>query len=98
ITRDFSSSGIFFETDKSFTPGQAIEFTMVLEHVDPQGPVRLKCIGEIIRVEEIGQKIGVAATIKSYSFEASGGPEKRQGEGGGPKEGGGAEKIKGKCK
>src|SRR4030042_2288780 len=69
ITRDFSSSGIFFETDKSFTPGQAIEFTITLEYADPAGPIRMKRLGEIVRVEESGQKIGVAATIVSNSFE-----------------------------
>ena len=68
ITRDFNGSGIFFETDRRFSPGQPIEFTIVLEHVDPAHPVRLKCRGEIVRVEESGQKIGVAATISSYSF------------------------------
>jgi hypothetical protein len=69
ITRDFSSSGIFFETDKSFTPGQPVKFTIVLEYVDLKGPIRMKCRGEILRVEKSGQKIGVAATINSYSFE-----------------------------
>src|SRR4030042_1573641 len=66
ITRDCSSSGIFFETDKSFAPGQAIEFTIVLEHVDPDRPVRLKCMAEIVRVGASGHKIGVAAAIHSY--------------------------------
>ena len=70
ITRDFSGSGVFFETDRSFSPGQPIEFSIVLEHIDPDRPVRLKCRGEIIRVEESGQKIGVAAAINSYTFEA----------------------------
>jgi len=69
VTRDFSSSGIFFETDRSFSLGQPIEFTIVLEYADPAGPIRMKCRGEIVRVEESGQKIGVAATIDSYSFE-----------------------------
>ena len=69
ITRDFSGSGVFFETDRSFSPGQSIEFTLVLEHIDPERPVRLKCRGEIIRVEESGQKIGVAAAMSSYTFE-----------------------------
>jgi hypothetical protein len=40
-----------------------------LEHIDPERPVRLKCLGEIIRVEDSGQKIGVAAAINSYTFE-----------------------------
>jgi len=69
LTRDFSASGIYFETDRSFLPGQPLEFTIFLEHADAAGPVRVKCLGEIVRVEENGNKIGVAATINSYSFE-----------------------------
>lgn len=69
VTRDFSSSGIFFETDRSFTPGQSIEFTIMLDYADPAGPIHMKCRGEIVRIEESGPKIGVAAVIHSYSFE-----------------------------
>jgi hypothetical protein len=69
FTRDFSASGIFFEADRLFSLGQPIEFTLFLEHIDAAGPVRMKCMGEIVRVEENGKKIGVAATINSYSFE-----------------------------
>jgi len=69
VTRDFSNSGIFFETDKSFSHGQPIEFSIVLEHLYPGRPVRLKCQGEVIRVEDKGQKVGVAATIGSYTIE-----------------------------
>ncbi|MBU3931978.1 MAG: PilZ domain-containing protein [Proteobacteria bacterium] len=69
ITRDFSGSGVFFETDRSFSPGQPIEFILVLEHIEPERPVRLKCRGEILRVEENGQRIGVAASINLYAFE-----------------------------
>jgi hypothetical protein len=69
ITRDFSGSGVFFETDRSFTPGQPIEFALVLKHIDPERTVRLKCRGKIVRIEESGQKIGVAAVINSYTFD-----------------------------
>jgi hypothetical protein len=69
ITRDFSGSGVYFETDRAFNIGQIIEFSIVLEHIDPERPVRLKCMGEIVRVEENDQKIGVAAAIKSYTVE-----------------------------
>ena len=69
VTRDFSGSGVFFETEKSFSLGQSIEFTIVLEHIDPGHPIRLNCRGKIVRVEEKGQKIGVAASIQSYTFE-----------------------------
>jgi hypothetical protein len=69
MTRDLSSSGVFFETDGSFSPGQSIEFTVVLEHLYPDRPVCLKCKGAIVRVENNGQRIGVAATIDSYTIE-----------------------------
>jgi len=69
ITRDLSGSGIFFETDGSFSPGQTIEFSLVLEHLYPDRPVCLKCKGAIVRIENSGQKIGVATTIDSYSIE-----------------------------
>jgi hypothetical protein len=70
FTQDCSASGIFFETERSFSPGQSIEFTLFLEHIDAAGPVRVKCLGKVVRVEENGKKIeGVAATINSYSFE-----------------------------
>lgn len=78
ITRDFSSSGIFFETDKSFTQGQPIDFTIALENVDPDRLVRVKCRGKIIRIEEGGQRIGVAVAISSYNFERPQDPEKKQ--------------------
>jgi hypothetical protein len=69
ITRDFSTSGVFFETDCSFSLGQPIDFTLVLEHYDPERPVHLKCRGKITRVEESGQKIGVATAIDSCAIE-----------------------------
>ncbi|MCG6537154.1 MAG: PilZ domain-containing protein [Syntrophales bacterium LBB04] len=68
-TRDVSSSGIFFETDGSFTPGQSIEFSIFLEHLYPDRPALLKCKGSIVRVEKSGEKIGVATTIDFYSIE-----------------------------
>jgi hypothetical protein len=78
VTRDFSSTGIFFETEKSLTQGQPIDFTIVLENVDPERPVRVKCRGEIIRTEETGQKIGVAVAISSYNFDKPPDPEKKK--------------------
>jgi hypothetical protein len=69
ITRDFNVSGIYFETDRPLSAGQSIEFSIVLKHTDPDRPLHLKCQGEIIRIEESGPKIGVAASIKSFSFD-----------------------------
>ena len=69
-TQNCSASGVFFVTDRPFTPGQLIEYTLFLEHIDAAGPVRLKCQGKVVRVEKNGKKMGgVAATINSYSLE-----------------------------
>ena len=68
ITRDLSSSGIFFESDDSFLPGQTIEFSIVLEYLYPDNPVCIKCSGAIVRVEKNRKKICIAATIDSYSL------------------------------
>jgi hypothetical protein len=67
MTRDLSSSGVYFETDGSFTPGQPIKYSIVLEYLYPEHPVCLMCEGKIVRVQKEGDKIGVAATIDSYS-------------------------------
>jgi hypothetical protein len=68
ITRNFSSSGIFFETDCSFIANQPMEFTLLLNYMDSEHPVHVKCKGESVRVEQYGQKTGVAATIDSYTI------------------------------
>ena len=68
ITRDLSGSGVFFETDGSFSTGQAIEFSIILEHLYPDRAVRLQCKGMVVRVEKKDQKIGVATTIDSYTI------------------------------
>ncbi len=68
-TRDFSSSGIYFETNRSFSLGQTIEFNILLKRIDPEHTMRVKCHGMILRVEDNGSRMGVAAAIDSYKFE-----------------------------
>ncbi|MEN6373169.1 MAG: PilZ domain-containing protein [Smithella sp.] len=70
FTQNCSASGVYFITEKSFSLGQDVEYTLFLEHIDAAGPVRLKCQGKVVRVEKNGKKMGgVAATINSYSLE-----------------------------
>lgn len=72
-TRDVSLSGVFFETDQSFSPAEAIQLALVLEHVHPGRPVRLHCEGRVVRVNREDGKLGVAVAITSYGF----GPHER---------------------
>ncbi len=69
ITRDFSTSGIYFETDQSFSTRDSVELALCLEHLHLEHLFYLKCRGEVVRVEQGREKTGVAVTINSYGFE-----------------------------
>ncbi len=66
ITRDASAAGVFFETDLLFSPGVSISFSLVFEHADADGPLRFQCQGEVLRVEQHADKVGVAVRLTSY--------------------------------
>ena len=68
VTRNVSSSGVYFETDQAFTAGSAVSFRLDFENA-PGGPLRVTCEGKIVRVEQRDGKLGVAATITDYKFE-----------------------------
>jgi len=72
LTRDISASGVFFETGSLFPVGVTISFSLVLEHADPGGPVRLQCQGEVVRVEQREGKVGVAVCFTVYQFDLPG--------------------------
>jgi hypothetical protein len=61
ITRDVSASGVFFETDASYALGSTISFTVELD--TPGGKMLLKCQGEIVRIEQRLERVGVAVKI-----------------------------------
>jgi hypothetical protein len=69
VTHDFSACGVFFETSQACSQGECIEFTAVLEHVAPGHPVRLRCRGQVVRVERRRAGVGVAVAITAYRFD-----------------------------
>jgi hypothetical protein len=69
VTRDFSTCGVFFETSQACGQGECIEFTVVLEHVDPGHLVCLRCRGQVVRVEPRNTGAGVAVAITAYRFD-----------------------------
>jgi hypothetical protein len=70
LTRDISVSGVYFETEEPHSAGAAILFTLVLEYSEPM-PLRLSCVGEVLRVDTHGDTFGVAAAITSHSIKSS---------------------------
>jgi hypothetical protein len=69
VTRDFSGSGVYFETDQSFSPSDPLEFFMNLKHSDLGSQTRVRCRGQVVRVEPLGERMGIAVAINSYGFE-----------------------------
>jgi hypothetical protein len=64
MTTNISASGVFFETDKHFTPGS--EITFLIELSGPQDEkLLLRFRGVIIRLEKRNGGIGVA--VKSLA-------------------------------
>jgi len=62
-TRDFSASGVFFETDRALRPGAPIRFSLVIGRVSPGLPLRLNCEGRIVRTEPRDGRLGVAVAV-----------------------------------
>jgi PilZ domain len=68
-TRDISICGMFFETDRAFAAAEPITVTVILEYAESGRPVRLECRGQVVRLEQLDGKVGVAVTISAYRFE-----------------------------
>lgn len=69
ITRDFSATGIYFETDKIINTGDTIEFVLVMEHLNPAQPTQVRYEAKVVRVERRKGRQGVAAALQSFRVE-----------------------------
>ena len=69
ITRDVSADGVFFLTDLTFSIDTPINLCLVLERVDPVGPLRVRCQGRVVRLERCGSASGVAIAITAHDLE-----------------------------
>jgi len=69
ITRDVSPAGVFFVTDLSFSIDTPIDLRLVLERVDPVGPLRVRCQGRVVRLECHDGASGVAVAITAHDLE-----------------------------
>jgi hypothetical protein len=62
MTRDISTSGIFFETENAHSIGDTIRLSLNFEHET------LQCEARVVRVEPRNGQFGVAVELKSYVF------------------------------
>src|SRR5262245_55081737 len=70
VTRNVSASGVYIETDERPTKEGPIHFTLILEHARPM-PIRLACVGSVVRIEQHGEKFGIALAITSHGIESA---------------------------
>lgn len=73
FTRDISSNGVLFTTEKEPDLACPIEYVITLNR-DGQRAVNLRCIGKVIRAERLDANADpdpgyqVAATLERYEF------------------------------
>lgn len=69
-TRDVSSRGICFYTDRNIEAGSELEFTMTLPpEITMTEAIEVHCTGRVVRVEQgPGEKVAIAAQINQYQF------------------------------
>lgn len=68
LTRDISASGIYFETDVELVQGSPIN--LEVEFDSSGGKLMLKAQGSVVRIEQLGGKIGVAVSITESVMES----------------------------
>ena len=71
-TRNISSSGVLFTSEREPDLGGPIEYMIILNHEGPQ-PVTLRCMGKVLRAEPMiagghSASYQVAATLERYEF------------------------------
>jgi len=62
MTRDISTSGIFFETESAHSIGDMIRLFLNFEHET------LQCEARVVRVEPRNGEFNIAVELKSYVF------------------------------
>ena len=68
-TRDVSSRGVYMYLETEIKIDAPIEFVMILpREVTLADPIRVRCIGKVLRVDKRDQEQGVAVAIEKYEF------------------------------
>jgi hypothetical protein len=66
-TRNQSTTGVLFETDRPFTVGDPIDLSITLERYE-NNLTRIRCQGKVVRVEPCPRGWLIAVDIGSFYF------------------------------
>lgn len=69
LTRDVSTQGVYFTCKGGFQVGARITFSIMLGEEGDGAPLRLRCSGKVVRIDTVGDEVGVGAKISSYTIE-----------------------------
>ena len=68
VTRDYSTAGIYFLTEASYAPGDAVNFTLLLNNQPNGRSVRVQCRGTVVRTSPEENRLGVAVKVEDHRF------------------------------
>ena len=69
VTHDVSAMGVFIVSEKPLKVVDQIKFIISIDSLI--GELMIKCNGEIVRVEQCAEKVGVAVKITKYVLETA---------------------------
>lgn len=70
VTRDLSSTGVYFTTSNYLEVGYVLQFYILLQKIG-KSINRLRCEGQVIRTDESSQEWGIAVHLLTFGFEYS---------------------------
>ena len=73
-TRDMSSRGVYFLSNKPIEMGASVELDVTLTNACAQGPVTLHVRGRVTRVDQLEDELGLAVEIESWDVTDLGSP------------------------
>lgn len=69
LTRNFSTSGIYFVTDQPVALDERLDVVMLLDYQHLGQRVKLHCMSDVVRVEPCDELLGVAVAVQGCRFE-----------------------------
>ena len=69
-TRNISPTGVYLVVEKTIAAGVPIRFSIEFQGAPANlGPLYLECVGEVVRAEDVGGKLGVGIRISESRLE-----------------------------
>jgi hypothetical protein len=67
-TQDLSAKGLYLVAEEGMEVGSLVEMELALPDASPDGPLQLRLRARIIRVDDLGERRGLAAEIEAWAI------------------------------